>query len=54
MRKIEVEVKKYFAGLRYDGCSVKSPERGTINFRISKSVLNELKPDTMKVTLGWE
>ena len=54
MGKIEVEVKKYFAGLGYDGYSVKLPEGGMINFRISKNIIKDPKPATMKVTLEWE
>ena len=54
MGKIELTLKKYFAGLGYDGYSVKLPEGGMINMRISKNVLNEPKPETMKVTLEWE
>jgi len=52
--KIEVTLRKYFAGLGYDGYSVKLPEGGMINMRISKNVLKEPKPETMKVTLEWE
>jgi len=54
MEKIEVVLKKYFAGLGYDGYSVKLPEGGMINMRISKNVLKEPKPETMKVTPEWE
>lgn len=54
MGKIEVEVKRYFAGLGYDGYSIKFPEGGMINFRISKSIIREPKPETIKVTLEWE
>jgi len=54
MGKIELTLKKYFAGLGYDGYSVKLPEGGMINMRISKNVLKEPKPETMKVTLEWE
>jgi hypothetical protein len=54
MGKIEVEVKRYFAGSGYDGYSVKFPEGGMINFRISKSIIKEPKPETMKVTMEWE
>jgi len=49
-----VTLRKYFAGLGYDGYSVKLPEGGMINMRISKNVLKEPKPETMKVTLEWE
>jgi hypothetical protein len=47
MRKIEVVVKKYFAGLRYEGYTVKFPEGGMINFRISKYMLKDPKQETM-------
>jgi len=52
--KIEVTLRKYFAGLGYDGYSVKLPEGGMINMRISKNVLKEPKPEELKVTLEWE
>jgi len=52
--KIELTLRRYFAGLGYDGYSVKLPEGGMINMRISKNVLKEPKPETMKVTLEWE
>ena len=54
MGKIELILRRYFAGLGYDGFSVKLPEGGMINMRISKNVLKEPKPETMKVTLEWE
>jgi hypothetical protein len=54
MGKIELTLRRYFAGLGYDGYSVKLPEGGMINMRISKNVLKEPKPETMKVTLEWE
>ncbi len=54
MGKIEIGIKKYFAGLGYDGHSVKFPEGGMINFRISKNIIKDPKPATMKVTLEWE
>jgi len=47
-------LRRYFAGLGYDGYSVKLSEGGMINMRISKNVLREPKPETMKVTLEWE
>jgi len=52
--KIEATLRKYFAGLGYDGYSVKLPEGGMINMRISKNVLKDPKPETMKVTLELE
>lgn len=53
MTKIEVVVKKYFAGIGYDGYSTKFSDGGTINFRISKGVIKEPKPDEIRVTLEW-
>jgi len=47
MAKIEVGVRRYFAGLGYDGYSVKFAEGGMIIIRMSKSVLKEPKPETM-------
>jgi len=52
--KIEVTAKKYFAGLGYDGYSVKLPDGGMINLRLSKSVIDAPKPKELKVTLEWE
>lgn len=53
-QKIEVEVKKYFVGLGYDGYSAKFPDGQTINIRLSKGVITDPKPKTMKVMLEWE
>jgi|GEM_PF-1852118 hypothetical protein len=52
--KIELTLRRYFAGLGYDGYSVKLPEEGMINMRISKNVLKEPKPEELKVTLERE
>jgi len=52
--KIEVTAKKYFAGLGYDGYSVKLPDGGMINLRLSKNVIDAPKPKELKVTLEWE
>jgi len=54
MEKIEVVLKKYFVGLGYDGYSVKVPEEGMINMRISRNVLKEPKPEELRVTIEWE
>jgi len=51
--KIEVALRKYFAGLGYDGYSLKLFEGGMINMRLSKRVIDP-KPETTKVTLEWE
>ncbi len=53
-QKIELEVKKYFAGLGYDEYSGKFPDGKTINIRLSKGVIYDPKPKTIKVTLEWE
>jgi len=45
---------RYFAGLGYDGYSVKLSEEVMINMRISKNALKEPKPEELKVTLEWE
>jgi hypothetical protein len=52
--RIEVTLKKYFAGLSYDAYSVKLPEGGMINMRISKSIIVAPKPKKLKVTPEWE
>lgn len=54
MQKIEIAVKKFFAGLGYGGYPAKFLDGGIINFRISKNVLKSPKPETMKVTLEWD
>jgi len=54
MGKIELTLRRYFAGLGYDGYSVKLPEGGMINMRISKNVLKEPKPEELRVTIEWE
>jgi len=54
MGKIELTLRRYFAGLGYDGYSVKPPEEGMIDMRISKNVLKEPKPEELRVTLEWE
>ncbi len=54
VQKIEVEVKKYFAGLGYDGYSGKFPDGKTINIRLSKGVIADPKPKRIKVTVEWD
>jgi hypothetical protein len=54
MKRIEVTAVKYFAGLGYDGYSVKIPEKGMINLRLSKSVIDGPKPDEVRVTIEWD
>jgi len=54
MGKIELTLRMYFAGLGYDCYSVKLPEGGMINIRISKNVLKEPKHKELRVTIEWE
>ncbi len=53
-QKIEVEVKKYFAGLGYDGYSGKFADGKTINIRLSRGVIDDPKPERIIVTMEWE
>ena len=52
--KIEVTLRKYFAGLGYDGYSVKLPEGGMINMRLSKRIIDAPKPEELKVIIEWD
>jgi len=49
--KIEVALRKYFAGLGYDGYSLKLFEGGMINMRLSKRVIDPPKPEGLNVTI---
>jgi len=51
MGKIELTLRMYFEGLGYDCYSVKLPEGGMINIRISKNVLKEPKHKELTVTI---
>ena len=51
MRKIELTLMRYFAGLGYDGYSVKLPEGRMINKRLSRRVIDSRKPNGLNVTI---
>jgi hypothetical protein len=52
--KIEATLRKYFAGMGYDGYSVKLPEGGMINMRLSKRIIDAPKPEELKVIIEWD
>ena len=51
-QKIEAEVKRFFPRFGYDGHLDKFPDGAIINFRISRNVLEEPKPETKNVSHG--
>jgi hypothetical protein len=53
-QKIEAEVKRFFPRFGYDGHLDKFPDGAIINFRISRNVLEEPKPETKNVILSWD
>ncbi|MCL4412309.1 MAG: hypothetical protein M1526_03020 [Candidatus Thermoplasmatota archaeon] len=50
---IEIEVKRFFPRFGYYWYLAKFPDDDIVNFRISKNVLEEPKPETKNVILEW-
>ena len=54
MKRIEIATGKYFAGLGSHGYSAKFSGGGIINIRISGGVIENPKPEELKVSMEWD